>query len=390
MVRSIILLTNFLLVFQVQAFSGADIIGEWEWLGDSVGQYADPDSAVRTNQTHIILFTDKERPKARYYSESNQVCNDCGGHYALLSTKGDEPVFEYNGIWNFDSDLLVIKRKAVYQRAGSLVSSAQRVTYNEDKKILVLGGLLSHITGGKFSYYKKRLNSSVSVSPYYSKVNDKIVIDIDISKIKLGMSPKSVIKRIRKDFVINDIVQFDKYNKLVPYVESITAVLENKSKIDKYTFNFAQPPYVNRLLSIHRYQQFVFKDDMENKPPAMAHVKNILIKKYGEAKAIINANKDVGDKQKEIVISWFNKLKSCNTQFEPNTSKPECPLLFDAQLSGFSKDDSRFPGIATLLELHLINYPAIVQNGKASYRQKKMHEVPKQKQYNKKSLEFEL
>lgn len=393
MTRSIILLIAFLLTSQAQAFSSADIIGEWEWLGDSVGRYANPDSAIKTNETHIILFKDKTAPKVRYLKEGNQICNDCDGNYALISTKGAKPIFEYSGVWMLNSDLMVIKRRAISHNSRLLIAGAQRVTYYKEKKILALGTLVNNVNKGKFSYYRKRPDSDVSISPYYSDVKDEFVNDIDISRIKLGMTPKSVIHHIKKEFMISDIVQFDKYNNLIPYVEKITAVRQNNTKIDNYTFNFAKPPYANRLLSIHRNQRFVFKDNMEDKPPTMAHVKAILLHKYGKAKVITKENNDVRRKQKGIVISWFNKPKSCNTQFKPHTKKPECPLLFDAQLSSFSMNHRKYPGIATLLELHLINYPAIVQNGKAMYQQEKIREEPKRNikpLHNKKSLEFEL
>lgn len=390
--RCIVLLITFLLSFQVQAFSAADIVGEWEWLGDSIGRSANPELAIKKNGSHILFFSHKTEPKARYHEETNQICSGCDGNYALISIQNNQPKFTYGGVWNLSSDLLVVKRTATFQESSALKAEAQRVTYDEDKKILVLGSLMSNVNQGKFSYYRKRPDSTASLSPYYANIKDKVINDIDISKIKLGMSPRSVISHLNEEFTIKDVVHFDKYNRLIPYVAKITAVRENDTKVDSYIFEFAKPPYVNRLLSIHRSQQFIFKDNMEDKPPTMDYVKDILIKKYGNAKVVTKTAREAEGKENGIMISWFSKPESCSRQFKPGSKTPACPLLFDAKLSGFSVRHKQYPGIATLLELHLTNFPAIVQNGEAIYQQDKMHEGPKGKlkPHKQKTLEFEL
>ncbi len=380
--------------FQAYALSVTDIIGEWEWLGDTTGRYANPDAAVKTSETHILLFKDKTSPKVRYPGENNQNCSNCSGNYGLVSTKGGKPVFKYSGVWELSADLIVIKRKAIhYNVSASLQSEAHRATYYKEKKILALGTLVNNVGKGKFSYYRKRPASAASMSPYYSNIKDTFVNDIDIAKIKLGMTPKSVINNIKNDFTISDIVRFSEGSNSIPYVEKITAIRKNDTKIDKYTLDFAKPPHANQLLSIHRTQLFIFKDNMERMPPTLTRAKAILMKKYGQAKAISKINKDISGEQNRIVISWFNSPKSCNTQFKPHSQKPPCPLLFNAKLSSYSKNNSQYPGIVNLLELYLINYPAIVQNEKATQNKNKTNEPSKIKMkemHNKKSLEFEL
>ncbi len=394
MVRSIILLITFSITTQVQALSITDVTGEWEWLGDSTGRYPNPDSAVKTNETHILLFKDKTGPKVRYLAEANQVCSDCSGSYGLISTKDGNHVFKYSGMWVLSADLIVIKRKAInYNIPGALQSKALRVTYDKEKKILTLGTLVNNVGKGNFSYYKKRPGSVTSMSPYYSTTQDKYSGDIDIAKIKLGMAPKSIINNIKDNFIISDIVQFTKGSEVSPYIEKITALRENNTRIDKYTFDFAKPPYANRLLAIHRSQQFLFKDNMKRLPPALKNAENILIKKYGKPKAVTEVKKDVSGEQKYTTISWFNKPGACNTQFKHHSQKPPCPLLFDAQLSSFSTNHRKYPDIVNLLELYLINYPEILQNEEAIHQQNRMHKTPKIKMkemHNKKSLEFEL
>ncbi len=394
MIRCIIILITFSIASQVQAFSIADITGEWEWLGDSTGRYPNPDSAIKTSETHILLFRDKTDPKVRYIAENRQICSDCSGSYGLISTKNGNPVFKYSGEWTLSADLIVIKRKAInYNIAGALQSEALRVSYDKDKKILALGTLVNNVGRGNFSYYKKRPDSVTSMSPYYATIKDKFVNNVDIGKIKLGMTPKSIINNIKDNFVISDVVKFSKGSEVSPYIEKITAVRENDTRIDKYTFDFAKPPYANRLQAIHRSQQFLFKDNMERLPPALKNVKNILIKKYGQPKTIAEVKNDVNGEQKHTTISWFNKPGACNTQFKHHSQKPPCPLLFDAQLSSFSTNHRKYPNIVNSLELHLINYPEIVQNEEAIHQQKTMHKTPKIKMkemHNKKSLEFEL
>ncbi|VAW93834.1 hypothetical protein MNBD_GAMMA23-753 [hydrothermal vent metagenome] len=396
MVRSIIFLITLLITFQAQALSSADIIGEWEWLGDTTGRYANPDLAVKTEKTHIILFKGKTGPKVRYLDEYNRVCSDCSGSYGLVSTKNGKPVFKYSGVWALSADLMVIKRKSInYNVSGALQAEAQRITYNKEKKILALGTLVNNVGKGKFSYYKKRPASAASMSPYYSDKKDKFVNDIDIAKIKLGMTPQSVISKIKNDFIINDVLAFSEHNNFTPYIDKIIAIRKNDTKIDKYTFDFSKPPHDNQLLAIHRTQQFIFQEDMDRAPPTLKRVKAVLMKKYGKAKAITNTNTNKGSngKQKNIIISWRNKLKSCNTQFKPHNQKPPCPLLFDAQLSSYAGNHKKYPDIVNLLKLHLINYPSIVQNEKIIHQQNKMHEIPKikmQEMHKKKSLEFEL
>ncbi len=392
MIRSIIFFIVISLSSQAQAFSATDITGEWEWLGDSKGQSPNLDSAIKTNETRIILFKNKANPKVRYIAENNQSCSDCSGSYGLVSTTNGKPAFMYTGTWTLNADLIVIKRKAVTlaNSASPTRSEAQRITYYKEKNIMALGPLVTAFGDGTFSYYKKRPASVTSISPYYSNIKDKFINNIDIAKIKLGMTPQSVITNIKDDFIINDVVRFSEANKLSPYVDNITAVKENDTQIDKYTFEFAKPPYTNQLLAIHRTIQFIFQDDMEKTPPTLKLTRTRLMKKYGKAKAVTETNRGINKKQKNVTISWFNLLRSCTVHFTPHSQNRPCPLLFDAQLSSYSKNHNKYPGIVNSLELRLINYPEIVQNEKITHQQNKMHEQPGMKMNHNKSLEFEL
>ncbi|MBE9559598.1 MAG: FKBP-type peptidyl-prolyl cis-trans isomerase [Proteobacteria bacterium] len=229
--------------------------------------------------------------------------------------------------------------------------------------------------------------------------SDTYIYSIDISGIKLGMTPNEVKKVLssKKNFKGFNVDTRDKvavYDKAQPYVELMTArsILKDTGRgskrsqgdlsqgVDSYKIYFSMPPFKNVVNQIRRSRLYYRKEVITSTVmPSTNNYKKALIKKYGSpleeiklietgyTSPIYGAQSDKSDKG--AVLRWLFRPKECIGKGDYfmrgiSPSNIECPAIFDVQIiSSLNRKTQRYDGVEKA-HFILYDYPLDLKQSK--------------------------